>query len=111
MKAGKVEREARRVLQTRVRPLPGEKGENIFHVGIVWEELAKPSIVRPKRAHSHSEEEQAKPSIGTGGQRRDMAAGGYQSGTLVIGPNCSIAGAAAFSSGQLFKLNTLNIRN
>lgn len=101
MKAGKVEHEARRVLQTRVRPLPGEKGEYIFHVGVVWEELAKPSIVRPKRAHSHSEEEQAKPSIGTGGQRRDMAAGGYQSGPAAKGPNCSIVGAAAVSSGKV----------
>ena len=99
MKADKVEHEARRVLRTRVRPLPGEKGEYIFHVGVVWEELAKPSIARPERAHSHSEEP-AKPSIGTGGQRRDMAAGGYQSGPAAKGPNCSIVGAAAVSSGK-----------
>jgi hypothetical protein len=95
---GKVERGGMQVLRTRVRPQWGEKGDRISTFGIDWEGLMKRAIVHrpialPQRGM------QGKPSIAVATQRRDAAAGDYQFGSAAKGPNRSIVGAAAFSSG------------
>lgn len=103
MKADKDERGGRPILPTRVRLLPAGRGEYISTFGIWGEELATRAIVHASMVRFRPGA-QAKQSIDTGVLCRDGAAGGYyQSGPAAKGPNCSIVGAAAFSSGRMCK--------
>lgn len=101
MKGDKDDRGGQRELRTRVRPRPAERETGVFALENWEEELVVSAFVLQWVVHFQVRQ-QATRWFGIVAQRRHVAAGGYQPDALAIGPNCSIAGAAAFSSGQLY---------
>lgn len=103
---GRVGHVARRVLRIRGLPRQAARGRCVLTVAT---QLAELEAVRRPIAHLRLEE-QARLLTAAVVRRRDSAAGGYMAGPAAKGPNCSIAGAAAFSSGYPVRLRNPTIK-
>lgn len=103
MKGGKVDRGGQQVLRTRVRTRPAER--EVGFLTVVEEVREQIDQTTTLRLIAHCRPGQQRPQmIGTAVQQRiQAAADGHQPESLLIGPNCSIGGAAPFSSGQMAK--------